>query len=71
MLGQAYHDQNDPSYRRGQPTRLGLQATPESRGYIVGGVRAVNMAEAIRAYTSSPNNLKAVAPETARRLCEW
>src|SRR5690606_1232176 len=70
-LGQLYHDLNDSSWRRGQPTPKRYQAAPEHHGYSGDDIRAENMAEAIRAYMENPNYLKSVAPETAKRIREY
>jgi hypothetical protein len=48
-LGQVYHDLNDRTWRRGQPTAPRLQTKPEDFGYRGDDVRAEKIAEAIRA----------------------
>jgi hypothetical protein len=70
-LGTVYHDLNDASWRRGQPTRPGLQTTPESFGYKGENLRAENMAEAIRSYMADPNYIKTIAPKTAERIRQY
>lgn len=67
-LGQVYHDLNDASWRRGQPTRPGLQTKPEDFGYVGRKVPPEYTAEAVRAYLENPNYLKSVSPEVAKRI---
>ena len=67
-LRRVYHDLNDPTWRRGRPTKPSLQTTPEVLGYGPRESPRELIAEAIRAYMADPNYLKSVAPKTAARI---
>ncbi|MCC6734909.1 MAG: hypothetical protein IT534_02135 [Bauldia sp.] len=63
-----YHDLNDTSWRRGKPTRSGLQTSPEMMGYRGEKVDRELWSEAIRAYLADPNYINQAAPRVAQAI---
>ena len=68
------HEELGPLYNTLQTSEgwknTGL-TTPKSQGYSPAEYGPEYMAEAIRAYMQNPNSLKAMAPETAKRIRQW